>query len=42
MTDVETAILIGACAGIPVTVVGNWIAIHLGTYLRDVKARRRY
>lgn len=42
MTDVETAILIGACAGIPVTVVGNWVAIRLGTYLRNVRARKRY
>lgn len=40
MSDVQTALAIGAMVAIPVTVVGNLIAIHFGTYLRNVKARR--
>lgn len=42
MNDLATALAIGALVGIPVTVIGNLIAIHFGTYLRNVKARSRY
>lgn len=42
MSDIQTAFAIGAAVAIPVTIIGNLIAIHFGTYLRNVKARRRY
>lgn len=42
MSDFATAMAIGAAAGIPVTLIGNWIAINFGIHLRNVKARKRY
>lgn len=41
MSDIGTALAIGAIAGTPIALVGNWLAITLGTRIRNAKARRR-
>lgn len=42
MSDVQTAFAIGGAVAIPATIVFNWIAINVGIYMRNVKARKRY